>query len=173
MRKPMTSALHFLAFPWTAGPLAASGGGACTPQADTLCLRSSRFEVTAEWDDGAGGTHAAQVVPVSADTYGFFRYDDPDTAELFVRMGNLCDLNASYYVFAEGVSDLAETLRVFDTVTGTTVTYSASAGTFLNVMDEKALPCSTSEPDPPSVPVAVGDSAPAMASTLFEGRFEI
>jgi photosystem II stability/assembly factor-like uncharacterized protein len=94
----------------------------CTANATTLCLNNSRYRVRAQWvtSDGAIGT--GQVVPLTADT-GAFWFFGSSNLEVVVKVLNGCGLNARYWTFAGGLTDVNVILTVTDTQTGTVQTY--------------------------------------------------
>ncbi|MYD86436.1 MAG: PKD domain-containing protein, partial [Acidobacteria bacterium] len=53
---------------------AAEPAGTCTADAETLCLQDSRFEVTVEWRDGAGGSGTGRVVHAGTNASGMFSF---------------------------------------------------------------------------------------------------
>jgi hypothetical protein len=84
----------------------------------SLCL-GDRFKVEAEWETALGERGAGRPQPLTADT-GFFHFFSPGNIEVVVKVLNACrsDLNNHYWVFAAGLTDVAATITVTDTVTG-------------------------------------------------------
>ncbi|MEM1249009.1 MAG: hypothetical protein AAGK22_21685, partial [Acidobacteriota bacterium] len=111
----------------------------CAPSPTTLCLGNNRFRVDVTWSDFQGGTGAGRSVPLTEDT-GSFWFFDPDNLELIVKVIDGTAINGNHWVFYGALSDVAYELRVTDTETGRTATYSNPAGTFGSQGDVDALP---------------------------------
>lgn len=110
--------------------------------ATTLCLNAGRFAVTADFQGTAEGPSApAKAVPLTGDT-GYFWFFDAANVELVVKVLTGCAVNADYWVFAGGLTNVGVELRVTDTQTGLFKTYSNAAGTpFKPIQDSSAFPC--------------------------------
>lgn len=95
---------------------AAAAAAACVANAETLCLNDGRFEVRVDWAifDGQSGT--GQAVPLTADT-GYFWFFGAANVEMVIKVLDGCGVNASYWVFAGGLTDVFTHIRVRDTVT--------------------------------------------------------
>ena len=129
------------------------GVGTCTPGAEKLCFQGGRFAVEMEWEDPQGMTRKGKVVPFGSDSWGFFRFDDARYLELMVKVLDGCLENGFYWVQATALSDVRQTLTVTDTITGSISTYpNTFPGSFLNVSDTNAFPCTL----PPSFGKRVG-----------------
>ncbi len=99
----------------------------CSPDATHLCLAGGRFEVSASWRTAAGTTGAGQTLPLTADTGAFWFFAE-DNLELLVKVLDACAVNARFWTFAGGLTDVAVTLTVRDTMTGEVQTYDTQAG---------------------------------------------
>jgi len=81
----------------------------------------------------------AQAVSLSGDT-GFFWFFDPSNVELMVKVLDGRAANGRFWVFFGGLTNLAYTLTITDTATGTVKTYTNPAGKFASVGDTSAFP---------------------------------
>ena len=107
--------------PVTVTPAATSG---CTPSGGNLCLSQGRFRVDVDYRDFQGNMGVAQVVPgTPSDDSGLFWFFSADNWEMLVKVIDGCALNDRYWVFAAATTDVEYTLRVADTLSGTTMTY--------------------------------------------------
>lgn len=113
----------------------AVAGSACSG----LCLNGGRFEVTAHWSVPGGGGGAAHGVALTADT-GYQWFFAPDNVETVVKVLDGCAVNSRYWVFAAGLTDVAVTLTVRDTLTAETRSYTSPAGeAFAPIQDTGAF----------------------------------
>src|SRR5579863_265309 len=103
--------------------------GTCAADATHLCLQQARYRVELSWQDGSGHTGMGSVVPsaVSADS-GVLWFFDPDNWEMLVKVLDGCAVNQRLWVFAAATTNVAYTLTVTDTVTGTAKSYQNPAG---------------------------------------------
>jgi plastocyanin len=117
--------------------------GPCVTDANTLCLNSGRFKVTAHWTRPDGSQGEGTGVPLTADS-GYFWFFDSTNIEAIVKVLNGCGLpNPSYWVFAAGLTNVAVHVTVTDTVTG--VVYArdnAQGSAFVPIQDTAAFPTS-------------------------------
>ena len=109
---------------------AAGTSTSCVRDADTACLLSGRFEVEVDWQTAAN-QGKAQVIDFSGqraenDESVFWWFFTPTNFEMGVKVLNACVpvLGNRYWVFASGLTDQKWTLRVRDTQTNVTRTYS-------------------------------------------------
>ena len=95
----------------------------CLPDATTLCLNGSRFQVTAQWHTNDGKSGAGQAVQLASDS-GYFWFFGADNVEIVTKVLNACSTpNPMFWVFASGLTNVGVDLTVTDTKTGQTKTY--------------------------------------------------
>ncbi|PYQ27750.1 MAG: hypothetical protein DMF56_18995 [Acidobacteria bacterium] len=102
--------------------------GSCIPSATAMCLNNNRFKVETDWRTGSGTTGTGRAVKLTADS-GYFWFFGADNVEVVIKVLNACDLNARYWVFGAGLTDVEVTARVTDTKTGAVKTYTNPLGT--------------------------------------------
>lgn len=119
---------------------AAIAPGPCVPDARTLCLNGGRFALTAHWTKTTGESGDGSGIGLTGDS-GYFWFFDAANIEVVVKVLNACGLApARYWVFAAGLTNVAATLSVRDTRTGTLRTYRNDQGTaFAPVQDTGAF----------------------------------
>lgn len=118
------------------------GGGGCTPNATTLCLNSSRFRVTVTFSTPQGQSGSGMAVPETSDT-GMFWFFTANNIEIIIKVVSGCSFNSRVWVFAGGLTNVAYTITVTDTVTNVSKTYSNPQGTPSQpVQDTNAFVCS-------------------------------
>lgn len=105
---------------------AGSGGGPCVPSSTSLCLNNGRFRVTAAWQSPTQSGQGAGML-LTSDT-GYFSFFSPNNVEVVVKVLNGCAINAKYWVFAAGLTNVQVTLTLTDTQTGAIVVKSNSQG---------------------------------------------
>jgi Leucine-rich repeat (LRR) protein len=111
----------------------------CAPDDQTLCVSSSRFEVTATWQDADGESGEANGVALSSDT-GYFWFFDAANVELVVKVLDGCAVNGRFWVFAGGLTDVQVDLQVHDTRAGRSRRYFNAVGRpFRPVQDTAAF----------------------------------
>jgi hypothetical protein len=82
------------------------------------------------------------ALPMTADTASFWFFD-ADSVEMVVKVLSGGAINDHYWVFAAGLTNVAVTLKVTDTQTGTVRTYQNPADTaFLPIQDTSAFSAS-------------------------------
>ncbi len=150
----------------------ARAAGSCTA-GPFLCLAANRFRAEVTWK--ANGVSApAQAVSLSGDT-GYFWFVDPANVELVVKVLDGRALNGHFWVFYGGLTNLAYTLTITDTVTGAVKVYANPAGKFASAGDTAAFAASASAAAPlapddaveslPEAPAAPATPATALAGT--------
>lgn len=98
-------------------------GQACTANATTLCLGSNnRFRLTSTYRTPSGSTGSGMAVPLTTDT-GYFWFFSQTNVEMVVKVLNGCGVNARYWLFAGGLTNVEVRLTVTDTLTGAVRTY--------------------------------------------------
>lgn len=110
----------------------APSGGACTRNVTTACLVGNRFEVKVDWTS-ASSTGAAQVLSfggqrAESEESVFWWFFASTNFEMGIKVLNACGLNNRFWVFGSGLTDQGWTVRVRDTQTGATKTYSNALG---------------------------------------------
>lgn len=102
--------------------------GTCEPGPQTLCLLDNRFQVEVSWmnprppmNNGVGTV--APVPSVDSDDTGFYWFFSPDNIELVVKVIDGQALNGNFWFFYGALTDVEYTIRVTDTVGGTSKTY--------------------------------------------------
>jgi hypothetical protein len=118
------------------------GGGSCTSNATTLCLNNFRYSVTVTFSTPAGQSGSGMAVPETSDT-GMFWFFSSNNIEIIIKVVTGCSFNSRIWVFAGGLTNVAYTITVTDTVTGATKTYSNPQGSPSQpVQDTNAFVCS-------------------------------
>lgn len=112
----------------------------CTPDANTLCLNSGRFAVTATFQSASGGpTLDANAISLT-DASGYFWFFDSTNVELVVKVLNGCGINNAYWVFGAGLTNVGVHMSVKDLLAGTEHPYDSALGTpFAPIQDTSAL----------------------------------
>ncbi|MCM2317114.1 MAG: PKD domain-containing protein, partial [Thermoanaerobaculia bacterium] len=113
----------------------------CTPGNNTLCLNNGRFRVDASWSTPPpnGAVGLGQAVALTGDT-GYFWFFNSANVEIIIKVLNGCGINANYWVFAGGLTNVEVAITVTDTTTGTYKTYFNPQGTaFQPQQDTKAI----------------------------------
>ncbi len=100
----------------------------CIPSATRACLQDGRFSVDIDWQDFTGGAGPGRVVPGGTDDSALFSFFDPDNWEMLVKVLDGCAVNGSFWVFAAATTDVAYTLTVTDTATGSVRQYTNALG---------------------------------------------
>jgi hypothetical protein len=112
----------------------------CVQDSETLCLNHQRFEVTASFTASSADFGEAQVVRLTDDT-GYLWFFSPDNVEIVVKVLDGCAINGHYWVFAGGLTNVDDCLRVTDTQTGGFTLYCNRPDTpFQPVQDTSAFP---------------------------------
>jgi glucose/arabinose dehydrogenase len=112
----------------------------CTPGPTTLCLQGGRFRATLNWRGAQGNPAAAHAEPLTADS-GFFRFNNPDNPEVFVKVLEACDPPfRRFWVFAAGLTNVEASLEVADTDSGQVRVYFNPLGRpFQPIQDTQAF----------------------------------
>ncbi len=103
--------------------------GTCTPTSTRLCLLKNRFQVEVDFVDG-GVTKKARTKTFSDET-GFFWFFAAANLEVGVKMLDGRSVNNRFWAFHGAMTNLQYTVKITDTIKGTTKNYSrpASSGT--------------------------------------------
>jgi hypothetical protein len=111
----------------------------CPFNGATLCLQDGRFSVTASFDAGGGDAGIAQAVALTTDT-GYLWFFAAANVEAVVKVLDACAFNGKFWVFAGGLTNVAVTMTVTDTQTGTQKMYQNPANTaFQPIQDTSAF----------------------------------
>lgn len=117
---------------YAAGAGARRGKAACVSAGNRLCLLGDRIQVELGWRnqfDGSSGSGAAAEL---SDFTGSFAFTDPRNVEVLIKALEFSD---GVRLFWGSLSNLEYTLRVTDTVTGATETYTNAANTYCGGFD--------------------------------------
>jgi hypothetical protein len=151
----------------------------CIPGGRQLCLGATgRFALEADWQTPNGNQGPATPAPLADDTGGFWFFS-ASNVELLAKVLDGRAVNGSFWVLWGGMTNVGVTLRVTDTLRGSTRTYTNPAGSFPSMADVNAFP----DPSPPPAPrpptprtaTGTGATPPACATTpttlCLHGRF--
>ena len=97
--------------------------GSCRADAETLCLRDSRFEVKMDWLSADGESGPGRVVDAGTNDSGLFQFFDPQNWEVLVKVLDGCAINQRTWVLGASTTDLGYRILVTDTVTGESRSY--------------------------------------------------
>ena len=101
----------------------------CIVDERTLCQQNGRFRVRIDWRNASNQRGVGTVVPGGTDDSSLFWFFEEENWEMLVKILNGCSINQRYWVFAAATTDVEYTLRVTDTQTGATRTYTNPLGT--------------------------------------------
>ncbi|HKD19054.1 MAG TPA: hypothetical protein VKG23_14470, partial [Thermoanaerobaculia bacterium] len=116
----------------------ASAAGACVAGSGALCLDASRFRAEVSWQTPDGRSGSGQAVPLSDDT-GYFWFFSSANVELVVKVLDGRAVNGHFWVFYGALSNVAYTITVTDTQTGTSKPYVNPQGALASVADTAAF----------------------------------
>jgi hypothetical protein len=118
--------------------LTAGAGSTCTPGPDALCLNNGRFKVQVNWRTSQGTSGTGQAALMTVDT-GSFWFFSSNNVELVVKVVDGRAFNNKFWVFCGALSNIAYTITVTDTQTGTVKTYANPQGQLASVADTAAF----------------------------------
>ncbi len=107
---------------------ASDPAGTCVSDAETLCLRDSRYSVAVEWRTADGGRGPGSVVHEGTNDSGLFTFFNLENWEVLIKVLDGCALNGHVWVFGASTTDLGYVIRVTDTATGTVQEYRNEPG---------------------------------------------
>ena len=107
---------------------AAAPAGSCRADAETRCLKDSRFEVKANWWSADGESGPGRVVYAGTNDSGLFRFFDPLNWEILLKVLDGCGINGRMWVLGAATTDLGYRILVTDTVTGESRSYENEPG---------------------------------------------
>jgi hypothetical protein len=117
-----------------AGPAAAAG---CTASEQDLCLLAGRFQVSVTWSSqGMTGSGTAASLSDETGTFAFF---DPQAIDLVVKVIDGRALTGKFWFFYGALSDVAYTITLTDTMTGSSKQYQNAQGNLCGVGDTNAI----------------------------------
>jgi hypothetical protein len=125
---------YLASFPYVADPH--SGFGRI--HANAAQLQSGRFTMAVTWTKSDGSAGTAQPVGVALNTQGFWFFS-PDNIELTVKVLDGRAINGHFWVFYGSMTDVAFTLTVTDTTTGTQKVYTSAQGSNGSLEDTSAF----------------------------------
>jgi len=91
--------------------------------ATILGLHEDRFQVTVEWEDPRSGTRGSGFEENLTGESGYFWFFRPGNAELVIKVLDGTPVNGHWWVFVGGLTDVAYTLTVEDTLLSNTWTH--------------------------------------------------
>ncbi len=147
---------------------ASPGGGPAalpplSPSGDALSLLSARFRLTLAATNPHTGRPVTGMAIPRGDTFGYFSLPDltgdPDLPEVFVKMIDGRGSNHSFWIFFRGMTNVAYTLTVLDTLSGDVRSYQ-TPGAFCGVADT-SIP--SDDPPPPAHPLST------LAGIVYDG----
>ena len=122
------SAAFVIAGSLLVAPAVARAQTPCVADATTLCLNNGRFKVQVNWQVPSQGTSGVGTgIPLTGDT-GEFWFFSANNIELVVKVVDGRAFNNHYWVFYGALSDVAYTITVTDSQTGTVKTYQNPSG---------------------------------------------
>ena len=115
----------------------------CTPGSDRLCFFNNQFKVTLFAKDPRTGDTGGGQSLVKTDLFGFFSIpdltQDPNNAEVFVKILDGRAITGSFWVFWGGLTDFEYDLTVTDTTAGKVETYNKPGGISVGGADTSAF----------------------------------
>ncbi|HVR08953.1 MAG TPA: hypothetical protein VMW75_12970 [Thermoanaerobaculia bacterium] len=133
-------------FPMGGAP-SCSTNTSCTRTSNGACVISSRFQVTAIYDNANTGAGVGQVLSFNgtraeSDESVFYYFTDPSNFELGVKVLDACAFSSNFWVFIGGLTNQYWVVDILDTATGNHKSYGNALGNLtVTVADTAALPC--------------------------------
>jgi hypothetical protein len=119
-----------------AGPMSLSlpaiVGGKCQADATTLCLLDGRFAVAVDWRNQFTGAAGSGMPRKLSNLSGAFAFDNASNLELLIKT---LDFGDHVLVLYGALSNLEYSIRVTETASGRSKTYSNPAGKFCGGID--------------------------------------
>jgi len=110
----------------------------CSGGPGALCLAGNRFRATVSWQTPDGRSGSGEAVPLSDDT-GYFWFFSSANVELVVKVLDGRAVNGHFWVFYGALSNVAYTITVTDTQTGSAKPYVNPQGTLASAADIEAF----------------------------------
>ncbi len=120
-REESTASLTFLVE-------ASAPAGACEADAETLCLRDSRYAVRLDRRRADGERAAGTVVHAGTNDSGLFSFFGRSNWEVLIKVLDGCARNGNVWVMGASTTDLGYVVSVTDTVTGEVREYGNEPG---------------------------------------------
>jgi hypothetical protein len=116
-------------------------GITCFPTPTVACLDGGRFRLAIDWEAPEGSAGRARVSAFSdASDSAYATFFAPSNVELVVKVLDGRGLNAHFWVFAAGLTDVQTVVRVRDTYTSESWQHTSEAGeAFQPVLDTEAF----------------------------------
>ena len=114
---------------------------------ESLLLNNSRFRATIAWQTSDGTTGIGHPVGLTGDS-GYFWFFGANNVEVLLKVLNGTGTNGCFWVFYGALTDVAFTLQITDTVTGTVKTYVNPQGVQAGGHDVGAFPQSLASARP-------------------------
>jgi len=108
--------------------------GPCVPDDHTLCIDEnsgdSRYKITVDYNSnaGSGQGHAVPLSTIGFNRGGMFWFFDSTNPEMLVKVLHGCGVNNYHWVFFAATTNVGLTVRVTDTQSGVTKTYTNANG---------------------------------------------
>ena len=112
----------------TATVEAADPARSCEPDAETICLQDSRYQVRGTWRSPEGDFRPAYAAGVGTNDTGLFSFHGTDNWEVLVKVLDGCAINGKDWVFAASATTLGFDIEVTDTLTGAVREYGNEPG---------------------------------------------
>jgi len=137
------------------GTTFSSGGSSCTPSSTVVCLLSDRFRVSIDYVNSFANppqpgnfVGAKLVAGVQNPDVATFGISSPQAIEVVVRIQDARPFGINRFdIYYGGLTDLAYNVRVTDTQTGVSRTYSNAAGTVGGGVDRTTFSAALSGDD--------------------------
>jgi hypothetical protein len=144
----------------------------CAATDQALCLGNGRFRVEADWTRPNGNVGVGHATALSGDT-GTFWFFDPANVEVIFKVHDGRPLNGNWWAFYGALSNVAYTLTVTDTATGSLHAYANPQGTLASVGDVHAFAddpgAAASRGEAAATPIDALDLAPGAGGAAEEG----
>ena len=102
--------------------------GTCEPDAETLCLQDSRYQVRTQWSKSDGQRGAASVAYAGSNDSGLFWFFGRENWEVLIKVLDGCGFNGNVWIYIASTTDLGYKVAVTDTVTGIVKEYRNEPG---------------------------------------------
>ncbi len=139
----------------------------CVSSDDTLCLRAEdRFKIEVDWQDFDGDRGRGRLVADGQSSQsGLVYFFRPDNWEMLVKIIDGCTNNGHFWVFGAATTNVAYSLRVTDTWTGTTATYENTLGTASPAITDTGALATCDAPAPVASGSVVAGTVPSHSSS--------